>query len=173
MPTEKKRTTIKNLRNKISKAKSIVLAEYHGIDANQINDLRTKLSEQGNDMTIAKNTLFKIALKEEKVDVKELESEMKGPNAVIFGYEDSVSPIKILTEFSQKLELPKIKAAIVDGVFASAEKIEALSKLPSRHELLAQVVGSIRAPIAGFVTVLGGTQQKFLRVINAIKENKE
>jgi large subunit ribosomal protein L10 len=173
MVKESKKVKVQSLREKIAKAKSVVVAEYHGIDANDVNNLRQQLRDGGNEMTVAKNTLLKIALEEEKIDIKELEEHLEGPNATIFAYEDSVSPIKIIVEFAKKLELPKIKAAIVDGVFTSSEKVEALSKLPGKQELLAQVVGGMKAPLSGFVNVLGGTQQKFARVINAIKESKE
>ncbi len=171
MPNEINKKMVAELSKKVADAKSIVFAEYHGLDANQISDLRKQLRESGGDMTVAKNTLVKLALKENGHN-GEIEKELEGPVAAFFGNEDAIAPIKILAEFAKNFELPKIKVGLVDGRVATASEIDVLSKLPSREELLARVVGGLKSPLSGIVNVLGGSQRKIVTVLSAIADKK-
>lgn len=173
MPNEKNIQNVKELREKVANAKSMVFAEYHGLGANLMNELRATVRETGAEISIAKNTLLKLALKEENVDDPKTEEQLKGPMATIFSYEDAIAPIKALTDFIEKHELPTIKSGIIDGKFATASEINILSKLPSKEELLARVVGGLKSPITGFVNVLGGPQRGLVTVLKAISEKKE
>lgn len=175
MPNQKNKDTLDTIKEKVAKAKSVIFAEYHGLSSNQVNELRSKIKESGAELSVAKNTLLKIALKEnfsEKAGVENVEKELKGPVATIFAYEDAIAPIKVLTQFAKTLELPRIKGGIIDGEFASAEKIGILSNLPSREELLAKLVGVLKSPLFGFVNVLGGNQRKLVYALSAIAEKK-
>lgn len=172
MPNEKNLNKVEELKEKLAKAKSVVFAEYHGLDANQTSDLRMKINENGGEMTVAKNTLMKIALKEENMGSDELDENLEGPVATFFAYEDAISPIKALVDFAKELELPKIKAGIFEGKFANLEKIKVLSELPSKEELLARVVGGLKSPISGFVNALGGTRNNLVYVLSAVADKK-
>ncbi len=77
MPNIKNTDSVKDIREKVAKAKAIVVADYHGLKVNQINDLRSRLSAQGMEMAVTKNTLLKIALKEENVTLGDFESHLK------------------------------------------------------------------------------------------------
>ncbi|MFC1621856.1 50S ribosomal protein L10 [Patescibacteria group bacterium] len=168
MPNIQKQEKVKELREKIGKAKSIIFADYQGIRVNDLNEFRQKIKDNGGEISVSKNTLMKIALKEEGVDYKELD----GPIAVIFGYEDAISPIKTIYEYVKKLELPKVKAAFIDGVYTAVEKVEEISQLPSKEELLARVVGSLNTPISGIVNVLGGTRRNLVTVLSAVADKQ-
>jgi large subunit ribosomal protein L10 len=172
MPNQKNKDTVKNLREKVAKAKSIILTDFKGLNSNATNDFRAKMLEQQAEVTVAKNTLLKKALEEEKVDTELLAEHLKGNTAAIFSYNDALSPIKPLVEFAKKFELPKIKAAIIEGIFTTGEQVETISKLPSKEQLLAQIVGTMSRPLTGFVTVLKGTQRKFVYAIKAIADKQ-
>lgn len=172
MPNLKKTESVKNLREKVSKAKSIIFADFKGLNSNSTNELRQQMRDKNAEVSVSKNTLLKIALKEEKAPVDKLEEHLKGNTVAIFSYNDAISPLKPLVEFSKKFELPKIKAAIIDGVFASAEQVDTISKLPSREQLIAQVIGTMKSPLSGFVNVLSGSKRKFVYAIKAIAESK-
>lgn len=173
MPNSKKVELVAQLKEKVARSKSIIFTEYQGLSVNQINDLRGKVEDSGAEMVVAKNTLLKIALKDEKVGGKELDEHLKGPTASIFAYEDAIAPLKALVEFAKTAELPTLKAGYVDGVYSKASDLEILSNLPSREELLAQVVGTMKRPISGLVTALGATQRNFVYALSAIAEKKE
>jgi large subunit ribosomal protein L10 len=168
MANQIKTDKVNILREKIAKAKSMVFAEYHGLDANKVNELRAAITETGAEMTVAKNTLLKVALGEEKAGSKELTEHLQGPVATIFAYEDPIAPIKAIAEFAEEHEFPTLKAGMIDGEYTDAAKLNILSKLPSRDELIAKVVGSLKAPLSGIATVLGGTQRNFVYALSAI-----
>ncbi len=173
MPNKQNQDAVKALREKVAKAKSIIVTDYSGLKSNDINALRDTIKDSDAEVSVAKNTLLKIALKEENVYSTELEKHLEGTNAVIFSYKDAVAPLKSLYEFIKKVDLPKIKAAIFDGQFANATQVETISKLPSREQLLAQVVGGMKSPLNGFVRTLNGVQQKFVYALSAIAEKKQ
>lgn len=173
MPNDKNKQLVKDLREKVSKAKSIVFADYKGLDANKMNTLRAQMLEQGTEVVIAKNTLMKIALKEEKYDTKDVESLLKDSTATFISYNDPVSPIKSLFEFVKKFERPVVKAGYIEKDFNTGAQVATISTLPSKEQLIAQVVGGLKSPLRGIVTVLGGSQRKFVYAISAIAKKKE
>jgi large subunit ribosomal protein L10 len=173
MPNAKNKEQLKELKTKVAKAKSMVFTDYKGLTSNQANLLRRKLAESGADLEIAKNTLLKISLKEAGLDLKDVEKTFEQETAVIFGYEDALSPIKKLYEFLKTSPLPKVKLGFVEGMFQSAENVEMLSKLPSREELIAKVLAGFNSPISGFVNVLSGTKRNFVYALSAVAKKKE
>lgn len=175
MPNAKNIQLVKDLREKIAKSKSVTIADYQGMGVNKLNELRQKIRDEDAEMAVAKNTLLKIALKEEDVDMTALNEDLKGPTAVIFSYVDAIAPIKTLFEYAKnlKLESPKVKSALVEGAYNDASQVEVLSQLPSREELLAKVVGGLKSPLSGIVNVLGGTQKNFVYALSAIAKKRE
>ena len=173
MPNQIKQDKISELKEKIKSAKSIAIVDYQGLGVNDFNEFRQKIKGQDGDTVIAKNTLIKLALEEEGYKTEEYAKELKGPNAAIIAYKDPVAYFKTIFDFSARLDLPKIKFAIIDRVYTSAQNVEVISKLPSKEQLLAQVVGGLKSPLSGLVNVLGGTQRKFVTVLSRIAEKKE
>lgn len=173
MPNAKNIQIVSELKEKVKNAKSIVFADYRGLKADDINTLRSKIRENDAEVVVAKNTLLKAALKEENVKVDLLEKDLKGPTTAIFSYKDPVSPIKILVEFAKKLELPKIKSAVIEGVYADSAKVEEVSNIPSKEILISRMIGGLKSPLSGLTNTLSGVQRKFVYAINAIKNNKE
>ncbi|MBI3290784.1 50S ribosomal protein L10 [Candidatus Falkowbacteria bacterium] len=92
--------------------------------------------------------------------------------ATVFGYEDEVAPARVIQTFAKNHEALNTVGGILEGRFVGPEKIIELSRLPSRDELLAKVVGSINAPISGFVNVLAGNLRGLVGVLSAIKDSK-
>jgi len=173
MPNEKNQARVADLTEKSTKAKSIVIAEYHGLNSNLVNELRAKIRETGAEMQVAKNTLVKIALGESGYDVKNVEEDLDGPNATIFAYEDPITAIKALFDFAKtNNELPKVKAGFIEGQFADAQKMEEVSKIPSKEVLMGQVVSGLKSPIFGIVGSLGGISRKLVYVMDAISKKK-
>lgn len=173
MPNDKNRQEIASLREKISKAKSIIFTDYIGLNSNNVNSLRGTMKIADAEVAVTKNTLMKLALKEEKIETAELENYLKGPTAVIFSYGDAVKPIKALFDFIKKVDLPKVKAAIFEGKYSNAAQVETISKLPAREQLIAQFIGGLKSPLRGIAGVLNGVQRKFVYVISAIADTKK
>lgn len=173
MPNEKNKNTVKDIKKRLEKAKSITFVDYVGLSSEQANQLRRQVKDAGGEVMISKNTLMKVALKEtENKNLSESEKDLEGPTMAVFAFSDPIAPIKALFEFAKNFELPRIKSAIIEGVYSSTEKVEKIKDIPSKEVLLAKFIGGLNAPISGFVSVMGGVQRKFAYAINAIAKKK-
>ncbi len=169
---EQKRTILKELTEKIGKAKSIVFAKYSGLGVKDNEDLRSRLRQENNEYYVAKKTLFDLSLKDKGIAGLEVKK-FEGQVAAIFGYSDEVSPAKIVGQFKKEKE-GKIEfiGGILENKYINAQEVTNLSKLPSRKELYAQIVGSINAPVANFVNALAGNIRNLVQVLKAVSEKK-
>lgn len=167
---DKKKKVIEKIEQSIDKQKIMLFVGIGKIKTKDLFGLKNALKEKGNTLSVVKKTLFKIASKNKgiSIDPKNLEGEM----AVVFGNEDEISAAKAIDKFSKENE----NLAILGGIFGSElidkEKVIALAKIPSRIELLAKAVGSMQAPISGFVNVLNGNLRGLVLVLSAINKNK-
>jgi len=168
---EAKKLVVADIKDKLSRAKGAILVDYRGLTVEEVTALRKQFREAGVEYKVLKNTLIQLAAKE--LDLSELDQYLEGPTAVAFGYNDPVIPAKILTEFIKKTKKMEIKGGLVEGKVIDNSGVQYLSDLPSREVLLAKLLGSMNAPISGFVGVLGGTLRSLLYTLNAIKEQKE
>lgn len=171
MPSAKNVQAVEELKAKLENAKAIFFADYQGLTVSQIGDLRDKIRATNGEFSVAKNTLLKIALKENGLP-RNLEEVLRGPTAVLIATEDEISPLKALVDFAKDAELPKLKAGIYEDRILSAEELQELAKLPSKPELHAKLVGILQGPMYGLVNVLSGNTRKLVYVLNAIKESK-
>jgi large subunit ribosomal protein L10 len=100
---------------------------------------------------------------------------MDGQLAAIFGYEDEVAPAKVVDTFlADKENAGKIAflGGVLEGRFIDKDQVTALAKIPSREELYAKLVGSMNAPVSGFVNALAGNLRNLVGVLKAIEEKK-
>ncbi len=173
MPKDKNKQLVKNIKENLEKAKSITFADYKGLTSDQVNELRQKIKDADGETLVAKNTLIKVAINESNQKaLSESGKDLKGPTMAIFGFSDPILPIKALFDFAKSLELPKIKSAIIEGVYKTSEEVEEIKTIPTREQLLARFVGSIHSPVSGFVTALSGIKGQFVYAINAIANKK-
>lgn len=166
-----KEQIVAKLVEDLGKTKSVVFADFQGLKMPEIEELRSKCLEEGIGYTVAKKTLLNLAL--EKAGIKDVDTKaIEGSLATVFGYDDEVAPAKILADFAKAHGALEIKSGIFENRLVSREEVIKLSKLPSKAELYAKVVGSINAPISGLVNVLAGNVRSLVYVLNAIKEVK-
>jgi large subunit ribosomal protein L10 len=173
MPNEKNKQLVKTIKEKLEKAKSVTFTDYIGISADQANTLRQRVKDAGGEVLVAKNTLMKVAIDEHgEKSLSEAKKDLNGPTMAIFGFTDPIAPIKAIFEFAKNIDLPKVKSAIIEGIYNSAEKVEVIRTIPSREELLSKIVRSMNSPILGFVTVLSGVQKKFVYAVNSLAKKR-
>jgi large subunit ribosomal protein L10 len=170
MARPEKEAVVKELTEKFSSAKSLVIADYLGLNVAEMTELRSKLREAGVEFKVVKNTLATIAAND--VDMEEVTEYFSGPTAIAFGEEDAVSPAKVLVDFAKDHEILEIKAGFLNGEIINKDKVEALAKIPSREELLAKAFAGMKAPLSGLVNVLQGNIRGLVQVLNQIKEEK-
>lgn len=170
MNREQKQAFVDDLTGKIRSAQVVILADYSGLNVEKFNALRRSL-EKGNrvELQVVKNKLCGLAVS--GTAMEKLVPHMKGPTAVILGYDDPASPSKILNDFiKDNSEKFKVKAGFFGGSVLDAEGVKGLASMPSREVLLAQLLGTLQAPLSQIVGVLAAVPQQFLGVLNAYQD---
>ncbi len=169
MNREEKARVIEELAEKL-KGNSVVLVDYKGMNVAQSTRLRARSRESGVEFVVAKNTLTRRAADE--AGVEGLSEYLVGPTALAFS-EDPVASAKLMAEFADQVEAFALKGGLLEGGRVLNETdVVALSRLPSREQLLAQVVGGISSPLTGLVTVLNNTIQGLVVALGQIAEQK-
>lgn len=171
---EQKEEILKNLEDKIKRAKSIVFAGFDALGVVDNDELRDKLREEDSEYYVAKKTLLDRAFKASKIEGLDTRA-FEGKVAALFSYEDEIASAKILGEFKKKKERKDkvvFLAGVLEGKLLSQSEVEALALIPSKPELYASIVGSLNAPISGFVNVMAGNLRGLVTVLKAIGETK-
>lgn len=169
MKREEKARIIEELAEKL-KDNSVVLVNYKGINVAQSTQLRERSREAGIEFMVAKNTLAQLAA--ERAGVEGISELLVGPTAMAFS-EDPLAGAKLMAEFSNEVEPFELKGGLLEGGrVVDATEVAALSRLPGREQLIAQVIGGIQSPLAGLVNVLNGTIRNLAVVLNQVAEQK-
>lgn len=170
MNREEKARVIEELTGKLGQHSAMVV-DYQGINVAQSDQLRRRSREAGVDFVVAKNTLALRAAN--AAGVEAISDFLSGPTAIAFS-EDPVVSAKLMAEMSDQIESFRLKGGILDGGRVLSEgDVVALSKLPGREQLIAQIVGGISSPLTGFVTVLNNTVQGLVVALGQIAEQKQ
>lgn len=169
MRREEKAQIIEELTEKLGSG-SAVAVDYQGINVAQSTDLRRRSRESGVQFVVAKNTLTRRAANAAGVDG--FSEFLVGPTALAFS-EDPVASAKLMAEFADQIETFHLKGGLLEGGRVLNESdVVALSRLPGREQLIAQVVGGISSPLTSFVTVLNNTVQGLVIALGQIAEQK-
>ena len=167
---EKKRIA-EDLKGRLEKSTIVILTDYKGLDVAAMNQLRRKLREAGSEYQVVKNSLLVRA--SESNDVSLIKDSFKGPSAIALSYDDPVAPAKVLTDFVKENKNFEIRVGVLNGQVVDADGIKALSSLPSREVLLAQVLSTMNAVPRSLVTALSDVPRRMVNVLQAIKDQKE
>ena len=158
---------MKDLTEKVAKQKAIVFADFTGLKVKDLSTLKAKLKQVGAEFKVAKKTLMNLAFKETNVAVEP--SVLTGEVALVLGYADETSAAKITYEFSQVSKNLKILGGYVENRLLGVDEVVALAKLPSKQQLLANLVGTMSAPARGFASVLQGNIRGLVYLLSQIK----
>jgi large subunit ribosomal protein L10 len=158
----------------LSQLKLAVLTDYRGLTVPEVEELRAILRAEGISYRVTKNTLLRIAASNTPALADIDTKAFTGPMALALSTTDEVAPARVIFQYAKQHQALEIVGAITgDGNLLSAAEVKALATLPTREQLLAQVVGTIAAPLSGLVGVMGGNVRSIVTVLNAIKESKE
>lgn len=163
---KQKEQLVEELADRIKRRQALVFTDVTGVNVAEMQDLRRKLKEFEIEYKVAKKSLIKLALEKQKQDADL--SQITGSIALAFGYNDLIMPAKILDKFSKEHKNLKILGGMIEGRFLGMNEVKELAKIPSKKELLAMFIGSLKAPIKGFVNILGGSIRNLVGILNAI-----
>lgn len=131
-----------DIKSSFASANLVMVIDYHGLTVAEITNLRRKLREKGGSCTVAKNTLFKIAVGDDE-NWQAMESLLKGSNAVIFLGEDMGAGIKAYQEFQKTSKKTEMRGGVLEGRLLSDKDLKAIADLPTKEQLYAQIAGAI------------------------------
>lgn len=168
---DKKQTIVSELSELLANAKLTAFAAYDGLTVADLQGLRRTAREQGVDIKVVKNRLVKVAMQQtDRLNAVETDL-MKGQLLYATSSVDEVAPAQVLAQFAKTHEALKLAGGInADGSVLDQADIKALAALPTKDQLRAQLVGTIAAPLSGFVNVLAGNVRGVLNVLNARAE---
>jgi len=171
MARPEKEAAVKEIAEILDQAKGVFVTDFKGLNVEKISEFRSKCREASVEYLVVKNTLARLAT--EKAGQDEMKDYFKGPSAIAYSYEDPTAPARIISEFSKDHKKPAIKMSLFEGVFYGPEKVDIIAALPSKQELLAQMVRGLNAPLQGFAGTLHGLLQKLVLTLDAVKNSKE
>ena len=171
MKKELKDTIVVELGQKLKEYPHFYLVDIAGLNAEQTSDLRRKCFKNDIKLLVVKNTLLQKALEKSDVDFEPLYDVLKGNTAIMFANVANV-PAKLLKEY-KKEGMPALKAAYAEeGIYVGADKLEELSSIKSKNEVIAEIVALLQSPIKNVVSGLnaGG---KVHGLLDAIAERNK
>lgn len=161
---------LESIKAKFSDNKDFIFTDYRGLTVDQITDLRGRLRKLEAEYRVIKNRYAKLAMKQlEMPDVSDL---LTGPTALALLNDDAAAIAKAIFDFAKDAPV-EVKGAIIDGQVFDNKQTEAFSKLPSRDQLIAQLMSTMQAPVQNLVYAMNGTVQKLARVLQAVADQKE
>lgn len=170
MNRDNKEQVVAELAEKLASAKATFLADYRGLNVEQLNKLRSELRGAGVEYRVVKNTLLRLAA--QGTGAAALDPFLEGPTAIAIAGQDPVAPAKILSDFAKANAKFELKGGALEGKALSVEDVKALAELPSREQLLAMMLGSLNAPASNFVGVLAAIPRSLVQVLAAIQDQK-
>jgi len=172
MPTQTKIDEVARLKEKLENAISLVLADYRGLTANEMVELREKFTKQGLEYRVVKDTLARLAADE--AGIEGLADLFAGPVSIAFGYEEPAVAFK-LSEECRKTYAPRyaLKGGVFEGVLVLESEVARYAALPSREELLAKLAMLLSSPMRSMAFMLQAKIRELACVISEVRKQRE
>jgi len=170
MNKTEKNQAVEELKERFKSAAVLLLTDYKGLPVSSMTQVRQELRKNGAELKVIKNTLATLAVK--GTDMEALGQHFVGTTAVVTSSSDPVTPAKILMKFAKDLEKFQVKHGYLSGKVISPSEIDSLSKLPSREEMLAKILGSLMAPTQNLYNVISAIPRKLVTVLAAVRDTK-
>lgn len=165
-----KQETVTALAARLKRTTTLYVTDFTGLDVAKMTQLRRRLRQAGTDFVVVKNTLARRALGD--AQVPGLEDHLAGPTGLVLAGADPVAAAKVLADFAREFEKPAIKVGLVDGKAVTPAQVKRLASLPPRLELLGQLGGTLRAPMASFAGALNGVLMNMVGALEALRAKR-
>jgi large subunit ribosomal protein L10 len=165
MPTQRKVESVADLKDKLERTHMTLVTDYRGLTVAEITELRKRLRETGAELIVAKNTLTLIAAKE--TGNEGLEEHLSGPTALAFAFQDAAKTAKAINDYNKGPKKLVVRGGMLGKSRLTANALDQVASLPTREQVLAQIVGGVSAPVAGVVGVINAAITNVLYVLQA------
>ena len=166
MPTQQKTQTVQDLEKETREVSGLIITSFKALKTVEFNEMRAKLRPSKSEYRVVKNSLTKIALK--NAGMGDLADKLEGPTAIVLERGDAIAAMKIVFDFAKTHENLKIKGGFFDGKVVTDKELKAIASLPSRNVLLAQLLGTLQAPMVNLVSVLQAPMRDLVGVLDQI-----
>ncbi len=171
MPTPQKEQIVQEMTEKFGNATSIFLVDFTGMDVNTTTELRKNLREAKVEYRVLKNTLAKLSF--QNAGIEGMDEFLTGVNGYMISYDDPTLPAKVLKQKKEFKEKLRMKAALFEGRIVGPDQVEALANLPSRDELLSQLVSMLQQPMTKLAATLNAAMSNLVNVLKQLEEQKK
>jgi len=166
MPTPRKVAWLDEMKGRMERASIAISADYRGLTVAQLTDLRRALRPANVEVNVVKNRIAAMAATQ--VGRPEIAQIFTGPTALALGFGDPVEPVKILTEHLRARRLNiTIHGGWMEGKVLNREEVESIATLPSKDQLVADVVGKLQSPLYNFAGLLQSTIRNFAGLVES------
>lgn len=155
---DEKKQLVAELAEKLKGAAAGVLVDYKGITVEQDTAMRKEFREAGVEYAVVKNTMLKLAAKD--AGISGIDGYLEGTTALAFSNVDAVIPAKIAVKYAEKVKTFEIKAGFMDGIVLDADKTTQVGKLPSKEQLIGQLLSVLTGNIRGLAVALNAIAEK-------------
>ncbi len=160
---KQKKETIERIEESLKKQKATYFIDFKNLPANKLFDLREKVKENKGIVFVAKKNLMEIAFESQDVPFKK---DLEGQVALVFGFEDEITPVKRVYEMEKEHEAPRILGGVLEGEFIDREQAIQLAEIPSKEELYGRLLQGFKAPVFKLHNLLKGNLKGLLYVLN-------
>jgi large subunit ribosomal protein L10 len=168
MPSQQKSKAVQELEKEARELKGLIITSFKSLKTVEFNEMRAKLRPLKGEYRVVKNSLTRIALK--NAGMSELADMLQGPTAIVMERGDAIATAKAVFEFAKTHENLKVQGGYFDGKVVSDKQLKAIASLPSKEVLLAQLLGTLQAPMVNLVSVLQAPMRDLVGVLNQISQ---
>jgi large subunit ribosomal protein L10 len=154
-----KKVIVDQLIGRVNQSPFVLVVDYTGMTVPQFNEIRKRLRASGAQLHVTKNSYVK-ALGNAKGFPKELEADLKGQSAIVFGESDVCAAAKAVKSCNAEFQKPAMKSGVLDGTFLTADEVSGLADIGSRENLLAKLLGVLNAPAGALARVIAAHVDK-------------
>ena len=165
-----KEEMVAKLSDRMERSASVVIVSMTNVKVNHVEMIRDALFTDGLQLQIPKNRLLHKVLAEQNIEVPA--EVLDQPIGLVFSYSDPVAPARIIAKVQKEVDTLQVAGGIMDGRYLTASEIDALAKLPTREQLLGQLVSTIASPLSGLVNVLQGNIRGLVTVLSQVRDSK-
>lgn len=170
MPKPEKIEAVKEITADLKATDVYYFFDYRGLTFAEATELRARLRKADASLKVVKNTLAKIAARD--AGIEGLDDILAGPTAIAYCHGDPVRVAKTIQDFIREKKKAALRGGKLQRSMLSSSDVEKLALLPSREQLIAQVVGGIAAPLSGLANVLNGPIRGLVVALSQVQEKK-